>query len=69
MALAQQGVEAVGHIVTAKLSTGNHQGEPSVGNRSDDRAKHARSEEASSASENWHLGNNDAHRRITQNRW
>jgi hypothetical protein len=41
MALAQQGVEAAGNIVGAAPSARNHQGEPSVCNRSNDQAKRA----------------------------
>jgi hypothetical protein len=48
--LAQQGTVAVSQIVAAKPLAGNNQGEPSVGNRSADRVKFIRSEEASSAS-------------------
>jgi hypothetical protein len=40
-ALAQQGVEAVNQVIAAERSADNHQGEPSVGNRSHDRAKRA----------------------------
>jgi hypothetical protein len=65
MALAQQGAEVVGQIIAVEPSTGNHRGEPSVDNRSADWVKHARSEEASSASVNRRLTNNDAHRQIT----
>jgi hypothetical protein len=65
VALAQQGAEAMGQIVIAEPSAGNHQGEPSVDNWSVDRAKHARSEEASSASGNRCLAEGDAHRWIT----
>jgi hypothetical protein len=67
VALAQQGDEAVGQIVVAEPSTENHRGEPSIGNRSTDRTKRARSEEASSANGNRCLGDNDARRWITQN--
>jgi hypothetical protein len=41
VALAQQGVEAAGNIITAAPGAGNHQGEPSGGNRSHDQAKRA----------------------------
>jgi hypothetical protein len=58
--LAQQGAEVVGNIIAMEHSARNHQGEPSVGNRSADRAKRARSEEASSASGNRRLADNDA---------
>jgi hypothetical protein len=43
IALTQQGAEAVGKIVAAEPSTGNHRGEPSIGNQSNDQAKHAQS--------------------------
>jgi hypothetical protein len=36
IALAQQGVEVVGHIVAAAPTTENHRGEPSGGNQSND---------------------------------
>jgi hypothetical protein len=68
IALAQQGVEAAGNIIVATPSVGNHPGEPSIGNHSIDRAKQAWSEAASSDSGNRRLANNDARRRITQNR-
>jgi hypothetical protein len=55
VALAQQGVEAVGNIITASPSN--------------DQAKRVQSEAPSSASGNRHLVDNDAHQRITQNRW
>jgi hypothetical protein len=67
VALAQQGAEAVGHIIAVECSTGNHWGEPSVGNRTANQAKRARSEAASSASGNRCLADNDARRWITQN--
>jgi hypothetical protein len=57
----------VGKIVAAEPSTENHWGEPSVGNRSTDRAKHARSEEAPLASRNRCVADNDARRWISQN--
>jgi hypothetical protein len=66
--LAQHGAEAVGQIIATEPSAGNHRGEPFVGNRSIDRAKCARSEEASLASGNRRLADNDARRWITQNR-
>jgi hypothetical protein len=70
VALAQQGAEAVGQIVTAEPLTGNHRGEPCIENRSADRAKRTQSEEASSASGDRHLADNDAHiTQITQNHW
>jgi hypothetical protein len=68
VALAQQGAE-VANVVVAWQSTGNPQGEPSVGNRSNYQGKRARSEAASSASGNRRLVDNDAHRWITQNRY
>jgi hypothetical protein len=63
--LAQQGAEAVNHVV-AKKSTGVPRGEPSAGRNN--RAGHAKSEAASSASPNRHLSEHDARWRITQNR-
>jgi hypothetical protein len=68
VALAQQGAEAVGQIVTSEPSAGNPRGVPSIGNRSTDRVKHARSEGASSARRNKRMADNDAHRWITQTR-
>jgi hypothetical protein len=65
IALAQQGAEAVRQIVIAEPSTGNHRGEPSIGNQSADRAKHTQSEEASSTSGNIYLAINDAQSCIT----
>jgi hypothetical protein len=59
IALAQQGAELAGQVIAVERSVGNHLGDPSVGNRSDDRAKHARSEAASSASGNRRVANND----------
>jgi hypothetical protein len=41
VALAQQGAEGVGQIIAAEPSANNHRGEPSIGNRFDDRAKRA----------------------------
>jgi hypothetical protein len=58
----------VTNIVVAQRSAGNPRGEPSVGNRSNDRGKRARSEAAASANDNHRLADNDARRRITQNR-
>jgi hypothetical protein len=63
--LAQQGAEAANQVVAEK-STGVPRREPSGGHK--DRARHARSEVASSFSPNWRLAGNDARRRITQNR-
>jgi hypothetical protein len=63
--LAQQGVEAVNHVVAEK-SASRLQRESSVGHN--DRARHARSEAASSASPNQHLAENNACQRIMQNR-
>jgi hypothetical protein len=63
--LAQQGAEAVNLVITEK-SVGVPRKEPSGGHN--DQAMHARSEVASSASPNRHLGENDARQRITQNR-
>jgi hypothetical protein len=64
VALARQRAEAVNYV-TAQRSTGNPRGESFIGNRSNDRAKRARSEAASSTSGNHHLTDNDVHRRIT----
>jgi hypothetical protein len=55
----------VANLVVAEKSAGNPQ-RASVGNN--DRAKHALSEAASSASPNYRLAENDARRHITQNR-
>jgi hypothetical protein len=66
VALAQQGPEMANYII-AQRSVGNPQGEPSIGNRSNDWVKRARSEVASSTSGNHRLANNDTHQRITQN--
>jgi hypothetical protein len=63
--LAQQGAEAA-NLVVAEKSVGIPRREPSVG--LNDRARHARSEAASSASPNRYLAENDARRCITQNR-
>jgi hypothetical protein len=52
-------------VVVKKLASG-FQRELSAGHN--DWARHARSEVASLASPNWHLAENDARRRITQNR-
>jgi hypothetical protein len=46
VALDQQGLEVV-NVVVAQLSGDNLRGEPSVGNRSNDQGKSARSEAAS----------------------
>jgi hypothetical protein len=67
IALAQQGVEAVGHIIVVAPIAGSHQSEPSCGNWSNDQAKRAWSEAATTDSSNMHLADNDAHRWITQN--
>jgi hypothetical protein len=66
VALAHQRVEAVNYVL-AQRSVGNPRGEPSTGNRSNDRTKIARSEATSSASGNRRLVDNDARQRITQN--
>jgi hypothetical protein len=68
IALAQQGTEVV-NIVVAQRSADNPRGEPSVGNRSNDRRKRARSEATTSTSGNHRLADNDARWRITQNRY
>jgi hypothetical protein len=52
VALAQQATKAVGQIVAAEPSVGNHQCEPSIGNRSNNLAKRAQREEGTSASDN-----------------
>jgi hypothetical protein len=67
VALTQQGAE-VANVIIAQRSVGNPLGEPSVGNWSNDQGKRARSEAASLTSDNRRLANNDARRRITQNR-
>jgi hypothetical protein len=64
-ALAQEGAEAV-NLIVAERTTGVPHREPLAGNN--DRARHARSEAASSASSNCHLSEHDVRRRITQNR-
>jgi hypothetical protein len=61
LALAQQGAKAANHVVAVEQSVGNHQGEPSIDNRSYGRAKRVRSEVASLASGNRRLADNDAH--------
>jgi hypothetical protein len=68
VALAQQATKAVGQIVAAEPSVGNHQCEPSIGNRSNNLAKHAQREEGTSANDNRCLAEGVSHRRITQNR-
>jgi hypothetical protein len=65
VALAQQGVETANNGTEAKRSVSNRRGEPSIGNRSDGRAKHARSEVASLANGNTSLADNDARWQIT----
>jgi hypothetical protein len=67
IALAQQGAE-VANVVVAQRSVDNPQGEPSIGNRSNDWGKRARSKVATSISDNHHLADNDTWRWITQNR-
>jgi hypothetical protein len=69
LALAQQEADAANHVIAGERSTGNHRGEPSIGNRSDRRAKRAQSEAASLTSDNHRLADNDVCQRITQNRW
>jgi hypothetical protein len=66
--LAQQEAE-VANVIVAQQSTDNPRGEPSIGNRLNDRGKRARSEATSSASGNCCLANNDVWRRITQNHY
>jgi hypothetical protein len=63
--LAQQGAEAANLIITEKSSSVPRR-EPSVSDN--DRARHARSEVASSASPNHRLSEHDARWRITQSR-
>jgi hypothetical protein len=58
IALAHQGAELV-NLVVAERSVGKPQRDPSVDNRSNDRARRAQSEAASSACENRHLADND----------
>jgi hypothetical protein len=67
IALAQQGAE-VANVVVAQRSVDNPQGEPSIGNRSNDWGKRARSKVATSISDNHRLADNDTWRWITQNR-
>jgi hypothetical protein len=67
VALAEQGAKAVGQSVVAEPSAGNQQGELFIENRMANQVKRARSEEASPASGNRCLADNDAHRQITQN--
>jgi hypothetical protein len=57
----------VANVIVAQRSGDNPRGEPSVGNRSNDRGKSARCEVASLASGNRHLADNDVRRWITQN--
>jgi hypothetical protein len=64
VALAQQ-VAEVTNIIVAQRSADNPRGEPSVGNRSDDRGKRVRSEATSSASDNHRLADNDVQQWIT----
>jgi hypothetical protein len=66
VALAQQGVEAANYII-AERSVDNTRREPSVGNRSNDRVRRARSEAGSLTSGNCRLADNDVWRWITQN--
>jgi hypothetical protein len=66
VALAQQGAETVNYVI-AQQSVSNPRGEPSVGNRSNDRVKRARGEAAALTSGNCRLADNDTCRRITQN--
>jgi hypothetical protein len=63
--LAQQGAEAANLIIIEK-SADVPQREPSIDDN--DRARHARSEAASSASPNHRLSEHDARQQITQNR-
>jgi hypothetical protein len=63
--LAQQGAEATNLIIAEKLASGLRR-EPSAGHN--DRARRARSKATSSASPNQHIAENDARRRIMQNR-
>jgi hypothetical protein len=59
VALASQGVEAANYVIVQR-SADNPRGEASIGNRSNDRVKRARSEAASSASDNRCLADNPA---------
>jgi hypothetical protein len=61
-ALAQQGNEAAVRIAAAEPSMGNRRGEPTIGNRFDDRAKRTHSEEASSVSDGKRLADGDTRR-------
>jgi hypothetical protein len=63
VALAQQGAEVV-NVVVAQRSINNPRGQPSVGNRSNDRGKRAQNEAAALASDNCHLTDNDVQRWI-----
>jgi hypothetical protein len=66
VALAQQGAEVANYVIAQRPAC-NPRGEPSVGNRSNDRVNRARSEAASLSSGNRHLADNDARQQITQN--
>jgi hypothetical protein len=66
IALAQQGAK-VANLIVEERSVGNPQREPYVNNRSNNRARRARSEAASSASGNHRLADNDARWYITEN--
>jgi hypothetical protein len=59
VALAHQGAE-VANLIIAEKSGGNPQREPSIGNRSNDRARRAQSEASSSSNGNHRLADNDA---------
>jgi hypothetical protein len=67
ISLAQQGAEAAGHVVAPAQSAGNQRGETSIGNRSDDQAKHPQSHKESLPSGNRNMVDNDTCWRITQN--
>jgi hypothetical protein len=67
VALAQQEAEAANYVI-AERSDDNPRREPFVDNRSNDWARRAQSEAATSASSNCCLGDNDARWWITQNR-
>jgi hypothetical protein len=68
VSLAQQGAEAANYIIAERL-VGNPRRDSSADNRSNNWMRRAQSEAASLASNNCHLADNDAQRRITQNHY
>jgi hypothetical protein len=68
VALAQQGAK-VANLIVAEKSVGNPCREPSVDNRSHDRARRARSKAASLVSDDRRLVDNDTRQWITQNHY